>query len=267
MDKSERLAKILEILRTEGNASTKYLANVLQTSEATVRRDLAELSSENNFPIERVHGGVIYSLEKAGSEPMFDLKLSQRVEEKKKIAKLAANLVEDRDTVILDSGSTCFYLAKELVRRRGLKVVTVDVKIAGELAKYPNIQTIIIGGEIRPGYFSVGGEMAVRYLSEVRVEKGFIATDGWDLSGTYNSSTFEVGIKKMIIKNSIKTFLIADYTKYDRVAFVKVADLEQFEGIIVDSPLPEEVLDELSRRNIKVFWAGEEEMLDVEKIS
>lgn len=58
----------------------------------------------------------------------------------------------------------------------------------------------------------------------------------------------------MIIKNSIKTFLVADHTKYDRVAFVKVADLEQFEGIIVDSPLPEEILNELSRRNVKVFW-------------
>ncbi len=80
MDKSERLTKILEILRTEGNASTKYLANVLQTSEATVRRDLAELSSEDNLPIERVHGGVIYSLEKAGSEPMFRNFLNRRQE-------------------------------------------------------------------------------------------------------------------------------------------------------------------------------------------
>ena len=69
MDKSERLTKILEILRTEGNASTKYLANVLQTSEATVRRDLAELSSEDNLPIEIVYGVLICFLERAGQNP------------------------------------------------------------------------------------------------------------------------------------------------------------------------------------------------------
>ncbi|MDK2896565.1 MAG: hypothetical protein PWP04_685 [Candidatus Atribacteria bacterium] len=254
MNKSERLTKILEILRTEGNASTKYLANILQSSEATVRRDLAELSSENSFPIERVHGGVIYSLEKVGSEPMFDLKLSQRVEEKKKIAKLAASLVEDRDTVILDSGSTCFYLAKELAKKRGLKIVSIDIKIAGELAKFPNIQTIVIGGEIRPGYFSVGGEMATRYLSEIRAEKGFIATDGWDLSGTYNASTFEVGIKKTIIQNSSKVFLVSDRTKYGKPALVKVADIEEFTGIIVDSPLLEEVSQALAEKKVNVIY-------------
>jgi DeoR/GlpR family transcriptional regulator of sugar metabolism len=254
MDKNERLFKILDVLRSEGNASTKYLANLLDVSEATIRRDLKNLSEEDTFPVNRVHGGIIYSLEKIGSEPMFDIKLSQKIEEKKKIAKLAAGLVEERDTIILDSGSTCFYLAKELVGKRGLKIVTVDIKIAEELAKYPNIQTIIIGGVIRTGYFSVGGEMAVRFLSEIRAEKGFIATDGWDSSGTYNSSTFEVGVKKEIIKNSIKTFLITDYTKYNHAAFVKVSDLEQFDGIIVDKPLSDEFMNVLSKKNIKVFW-------------
>lgn len=253
MDKNERLFKILDVLRTEGNASTKYLANLLDVSEATIRRDLKNLSEEDTFPVNRVHGGIIYSLEKIGSEPMFDIKLSQKIEEKKKIAKFITDLVDDRDTIILDSGTTCYYIARELVRKKGLKIVCVDIKVAGELAKYPTIQTILIGGEIRTGYFSVGGEMAVRFLSEIRAEKGFIATDGWDLNGSYNSSTFEVGVKKAIIKNSLKTYLIADSTKYGKVALIKVADLDQLDGLIINKPLQEDVVDALKQRNFDVF--------------
>ena len=254
MNKNKRFTKILDILKTEGNASTKYLAAILQISEATIRRDLTELTGSDLFPISRVHGGAIYSLEKSGLEPMFNIKLSRLVEEKKKIAKLAANLVEDGDTVILDSGTTAYYLASELVKKKGLKIITTDIKIAEKLGRYPTVQIIIIGGEVRSGYFSIGGELATRYLSEFRADKGFLATDGWDLNGTYNSSMFEVGIKRLIIKSSKKTYLIADYTKYGKIALIKVADIEKFGAIIVDVPLPEDILKSLEEKKIKIIF-------------
>ncbi|MBA7493871.1 Glycerol-3-phosphate regulon repressor [subsurface metagenome] len=231
-----------------------FLSGVLQVSEATIRRDLTELAGSDHFPIKRVHGGGIYSLEKLGLEPMFNIKLSRLVEEKKKIAKLAASLVEDGDTVILDSGTTAYYLASELVKKKGLKIITTDIKIAEKLGRYPTVQTIIIGGEARSGYFSIGGEIAIRYLSEFRADKGFLAADGWDLNGVYNSSMFEVGIKRSIIKSSKKIYLIADYTKYGKVALIKVADIEKFETIIVDEPLPEDILKSLEEKKIKIIF-------------
>ena len=254
MNKNKRFTKILDILKTEGNASTKFLSGILQVSEATIRRDLTELAGSDHFPIKRVHGGGIYSLEKLGLEPMFNIKLSRLVAEKKKIAKLATSLVEDGDTVILDSGTTAYYLASELVKKKGLKIITTDIKIAEKLGRYPTVQTIIIGGEARSGYFSIGGEIAIRYLSEFRADKGFLSTDGWDLNGIYNSSMFEVGIKRSIIKSSKKTYLIADYTKYGKVALIKVADIEKFETIIVDEPLPEDILKSLEEKKIKIIF-------------
>lgn len=254
MNKNKRFTKILEILKTEGNASTKYLAAILQVSEATIRRDLTELARRESLPIERVHGGAIYSLEKSGLEPMFNIKLSRLMEEKKKVAILAAELAEDGDTVILDSGTTAYYLASELVKKKGLKIITADIKIAEKLGRYPTVQTIIIGGEVRPGYFSIGGEMATRYLSEFRADKGFVSTDGWDLNGTYNASMFEVGIKRAIIQSSRRAFLIADHTKYGKIALIKVADIEEFEVIIVDKPLPEDVLKSLEEKKIKIIF-------------
>jgi DeoR family fructose operon transcriptional repressor len=254
MNKNKRFTKISEILKTEGNASTKYLAAILQVSEATIRRDLTELEGSGQFPVKRVHGGAIYSLEKSGLEPMFNIKLSRLMEEKKKVAKLAANLVEDGDTIILDSGTTAYYLASELVKKKGLKIVTTDIKITEKLGRYPNVQTIVIGGEVRPGYFSIGGELAIRYLSGFRGDKGFLSTDGWDLNGTYNASMFEVGIKRSIIQSSVKTFLIADSSKYGKIALIKVADIEEFEAIIVDKPLPKDILESLEEKKIKIIF-------------
>lgn len=254
MNKNKRFMKILDVLKSEGNASTKYLSGILQVSEATIRRDIIELTGNDYFPTERVHGGVIYSLEKTGLEPMFNIKLSQFVEEKKKIAKLAINLVEDGDTLILDSGTTAYYFASELVKKKGLKIVTVDVKIAEKFARYPNIQTILIGGVVRAGYFSIGGEIANRYLSEFRVDKGFLTTDGWDLNGTYNSSMFEVGIKRSIIQSSMKNFLMADHDKYGKIALIKVVNIEKFDAIITDSSPPEDVLESLKEKRIKIIF-------------
>lgn len=254
MNKNKRFTKISEILKTEGNASTKFLAAILQISEATIRRDLAELAGSGLFPVKRVHGGAIYSIEKSGLEPMFNIKLSRLMEEKKKVAKLAAELVEDGDTVILDSGTTAYYLAGEMVKKRGLKIITMDVKIAEKLARYPTVQTILIGGEVRAGYFSVGGEIALKYLSEFRGDKGFLSTDGWDINGTYNASMFEVGIKRAIIQSSRRTFLIADHTKYGKMALIKVADIEEFEAIIVDKSLPKDILKSLEEKKIKIIF-------------
>lgn len=254
MNKNKRFMEILNVLKSEGNTSTKYLSGILQVSEATIRRDIIELTGKEYCPIKRVHGGVIYSLEKSGLEPMFNIKLSQFVEEKKKIAKLAANLVEDGDTIILDSGTTAYYFASELVKKKGLKIVTVDVKIAEKLARYPDIQTILIGGIVRAGYFSIGGEIACRYLSEFNGDKGFLTTDGWDLNGTYNSSMFEVEIKKSISQSSMKNFLMADHSKYKKNALIKVVNIEKFGAIITDSSPPEDVLESLKEKGIKTIF-------------
>ncbi|KHO63034.1 transcriptional regulator, DeoR family [Thermoanaerobacter sp. YS13] len=254
MNKAERIQKIFEILSSEGNASTKYLAEALGVSEATIRRDLINLSQENTFPFQRVRGGVIYSLEKSGVEPMFDLKLSQMVDEKKKIAKMALDLIEDGDSLFLDSGTTIYYLAKIIGSKKGLKVVTVDVKVAAELAKHPNIKTILAGGEVRSGYYSIGGDDTVNFLKQFRVEKAFLATDGWNIDGTFNSSNFEVGIKRKMIELSKKRYLLADHTKYGKDAFIKVSDLDVFDAIIMDVPLSDDIVGRLKDKGISIIF-------------
>lgn len=254
MEKVKRYQKIFEVVSSEGSVSTKYLSEVIGVSEVTVRRDLIAIEKEGMLPFKRVHGGVIYSLEKIGLEPMFDVKLFTNVEEKQKIARVALKMVEDGDTLFLDSGTTIFYFAKLLGEKRGLKVITVDLKVAEELSKHPNIQTIISCGEVRAGYNSIGGDEAVRFLDHLRAEKAFIATDGWNKEGSFNSSTFEVGVKRKMIELSRKRYLLADRTKYGKVGLVKVCNLDVFEKIITDSPLDPEITKTLSEKMIDLTF-------------
>ncbi|MGC8611577.1 MAG: DeoR/GlpR family DNA-binding transcription regulator [Athalassotoga sp.] len=253
MNKSERIKRIFEVISQEGNASTKYLAELLGVSEATVRRDIVNLESDGEIPMRRVRGGVVFSLEKSGFEPMFDLKLSNMIEEKKKIARIALDQIDDGDSIFLDSGTTIYYLAKIMGSKKGIKAVVVDLRVAEELSKHPNIRTIVACGEVRAGYYSIGGNETVNFLKQFHVEKAFIATDGWNLTGTFNSSDFEVEIKRRMIDLSDKRYLLADHSKYGKNAFIKVADLGVFDFLITDMDLPKNIVESLNKIGIKIL--------------
>lgn len=252
MNKSERIQRIIEILLSEGNASTEFLANALGVSESTIRRDLVDLTSDNSLPIKRVRGGVVYSLEKMSFEPMFELKVSKMISEKKEIAKIACDLVENGDTLFLDSGTTIYYFAKLLGSKRGIKVVAVDIKVAEELSKYPNVKTILACGEVRPGYYTIGGTQTINFLEAFRADKAFISTDAWNLEGIFNSSDFEVEVKRKMIELSKQHYLLADHTKFGKTAFIKVANIDVFNAIITSKPLPKDAIQKLKEIGISV---------------
>jgi len=267
MNKSERVQKILEILLSEGNASTNYLANALGVSESTIRRDLNDLISKGSLPLMRVRGGVVYSLEKMSFEPMFELKVMKMVGEKKAIAKLALNFVENGDTIFLDSGTTIYYFAKLLGSKRGLKVVVVDIKTAEELSKYPNIKTILACGEVRPGYYTIGGTETIKFLELFRVDKAFIAADAWNLEGIFNSSDFEVEVKRKMIELARQKYLLADHSKYGRTAFIKVTDIDAFDAIITSKPLSKSTIRKLQEFGVSMVFPTEKKGQNLDETS
>ncbi len=255
LKKTERLQKIMSILSQTGNASTSYLSSLLGVSESTIRRDLNEIANTNEM-VERVHGGIVLRSDKVGIELMFDLKLDKNIEEKKRIARKALEFIEDGDSIILDSGTTCFQIAKLLYQKKGVRVITCDVKIAEELGKFADTETIIIGGVVRPGYYSIGGDLALEIMSKFSVEKAFLGVDAIDLrKGITNASLFEVGIKKGIIENAKQVIAVLDHTKFGKVALSKVADIDDIEVIITDKGLDENFINAIEKRGIKLILA------------
>ena len=141
LKKSEILKEVIEFVKKEGGISVSVAAEMFGISEVTARRYLNELAEMDSLPFKRIHGGLILETGKGSIEAMFDAKLSINEEEKKRIAVKALEFIEDGDSLILDSGTTSYQLARLLGRRKGLKVITVDIKVAEELAKNPEIKT------------------------------------------------------------------------------------------------------------------------------
>ncbi|ACR78886.1 MULTISPECIES: DeoR/GlpR family DNA-binding transcription regulator [Kosmotoga] len=253
MNKSESLKIISEIIRKEGNVSIKMVSEKLGVSESTARRYINELIKISSLPLKRVHGGVILDTGKGSLELMFDTKLSMNAEEKKRIAQKAVNFVEDGDSIIIDSGSTAFYMAKYLSKKRGIKVISVDIRVTEELAKNPDIETYIIGGIVRPGYYSIGGELAVETIKNFSVEKVFLTVDAIDLeNGITNSSMFEVYVKRALINAGKTVILLADSSKIGKKAFVKVAPIESVDIIITTPGIDADTLKQLEDKGVRI---------------
>ncbi|MGE5577547.1 MAG: DeoR/GlpR family DNA-binding transcription regulator, partial [Syntrophothermus sp.] len=140
---AERRTKILELIRTQGNVEVKRLASELAVSLMTVRRDLEAL--EEKGLVVWTHGGaVLPGLE--NTEVPYHTKRFSHAEEKRRIARKALEMIDDGDTLILDSGSTTLEIARLIRWKKGLTVITTDLKIALELGNQPGIRVFCTGG-------------------------------------------------------------------------------------------------------------------------
>ena len=247
----ERKLKIVEYLQEHMRASVQELSRSFQVSESTVRRDLQEL--EDTKLLKRTHGGAV-CLDNVNFEPTFLEKEDKFRKEKEAIARKASELIQDGDTLVIDSGTTTVYLAKEIKRFSNLKVVTNSINLAQELQGFEGIEVIITGGTLRQNTLAMVGPIAEQSLSMLRVDKAFIATNGLDLKeGLTTPNLLEAVTKAKMIDVAKQVILLADHTKIGKVAFAKFADLSQIDTCIVDDKAPKNVIDEMEDAGILVY--------------
>ncbi|MEI6875208.1 MAG: DeoR/GlpR family DNA-binding transcription regulator [Spirochaetota bacterium] len=258
MKRLERFRDIMDLVEKTGNASIPYLSGALGVSESTVRRDLTAMTAMREYrDARRVHGGLVLGAEGNGVELMFELKLEQNRDLKEAVALAASHFIEDGDSIILDSGTTCFYLARCLKDRKRLHVLTTDVMVAAELARNPDIETNIVGGAVRPGYYTIGGLAALADIDRFVAEKVFLSVDAVDMEqGITNASEFEVGIKQKLIRQGKRIFILADATKFGRRALHKVEDLSRVHTIVTNSVLAEDIKAHLRGQGAELVLAG-----------
>lgn len=238
---AERHDKILRLIRERGSVEVNELGGLLNVSIVTVRRDLDKLASEGL--IVRTHGGAIRNdLSRTTPEPPYDEKKKLYVEEKRRIGLAAAEMVEDGETVILDSGSTTFEMVRPLQSKRDLTIVTNDLIIAKELSSHHSLSVVMVGGLVRSGIFSSWGTYAEEMLRNLNADKTFLAADAVDLKrGVLNTTPAEVPVKRLMIEAGRKVILLVDHSKFFKTALAKVCGLEEISHLITDSDLPEEV--------------------------
>lgn len=230
---NQRREKILELLREDGSAKVINLSRMFKVSEVTIRQDLEKLESEGY--IHREHGGAFLK-NVEDHVKSFTLLNQDNLEKKKLIGRKAAELIQAGDSIILDSGSTTTEIAKNLIGRSGLTVITNALNIAMMLGAEPGIEVIVTGGEFKPPTLSLTGQKAASFFEDIHVDKLFLATAGISLrSGLTYPSLSDIVVKKAMIESTDVTYLVADSTKIGKNAFASLGALSLIDYIITDS--------------------------------
>jgi DeoR family transcriptional regulator, fructose operon transcriptional repressor len=258
----ERRQQILTILQRTPAVRVGDLGRALQVSVASIRRDLADL--ERSGSLKRTHGGAI-ARRLARYEPSLDDKQDRHQREKAAIAAMAVHLVEPGDTVMLDAGSTTREIALELRGRRGLTVVTNALNIAWDLAA-SDIEVIVTGGQLRHGVLSQVGPITERAIAALRVDKLFLAANGIDLvRGVTTPNLAEAQAKRAMVDHASQVILVADHSKFGRISFAHICDLDRVQAVITDDGLPPRVAAAIERRGITLHVAARRAELPARK--
>lgn len=237
---AERQEMIVQYVNENDFISFAELMGILQVSKPTIVRDLIKLEKLNL--IVRTYGGARSINKGTRFEPRHVIKETQAIAEKRKIASLAFDkFIHPGETVLLDSGSTTFLLAKKLRSIKNLTVITNDIKIAMLLCDNEEIELVVLGGQRRKGVYSLTGPLTENALQNLNVDKTFLGMDAIDVErGITNSNIEETNLKKMMIDLATETILLLDSSKFQTVAFSKIANLNVLDVIITDDKLKDE---------------------------
>lgn len=237
---------ILRALRTEGPAPVGVLAERLGVSQATVRRDLVLLGREGRLT--RVYGGAVA----AGDEP-FARVAAERADEKDAVARRAADLVCDGDTVLLDIGTTAHRLARHL-RDRALTVITSSLAVYEELKDADDVQLVLLGGVVRRSYHSMVGFLTEDALRQVRAGTVFLGTSGVRGDGhVMDSTVVEVPVKRAMVAAADRVVLLADAGKFPGTGLAKVCGPDALDVVVTTPGADEPTCATLREAGVEVL--------------
>jgi len=253
MLKEERQQLILQAVRDTGQVTVAELGSRFGVSEVTARRDLGELAARGL--LRRAHGGALLAPPVLPEPPVVQ-RMSQTEVCKECIGRAAAALVPDGASVFIGSGSTAAYVARHLVDRRGLTVVTNALTTATELAGATGVTVVVTGGMMRPSELSLIGHIAEQSLREVRVDKVIIGIPAISLEvGLTNDYLPEVMTDRAIIEMSPQLIVVADHTKFGKVASAYLAPLERVKVLVTDAEADPQAMARLREMGIQVIVA------------
>jgi len=249
MGKAERLEKILYLIQNSNFISPVELAEKMDVSLVTIRRDLKKLADQKSIIKE-------YNTIKIARD--YDKRFHERhntnLEQKRIIAELAKRFVQSGDTLFLDTSTTCYEFARTLaLSSQNLHIITNNIYMAVELMNIYKIDLVLVGGNIRHGYYSTVGPLAEKMLSNIKVNKFFFSCTMLDTRGIYESSVLEGNIKVKMFENSRLHYLLVDSSKFNKASIFRTTGIENLDVIITDKSLSKEYLDKLKYRNIEVI--------------
>lgn len=246
-----RQQQILALLRQKGVVQINELADLCNVSKATIRRDLDDLVAAGS--IRRTHGGAVLNT-KTTYEPTHREKQTIMVEEKSRIAAAAALLVEDGNSLFLDSGTTTFMVAQRLAIAKNLTIVTNNTEIIEGVEFDPSTTVIVTGGIKRQNYSVIVGAIAESFIRDLNVDITFLGTDAIDAaSGVYNVAIEELGVKRAAAACGARAVIVTDSSKFETPGIVKAYGFDGVDTLITDSGISQKAMDELSKTDMELI--------------
>ena len=251
----ERRDYILQELKKHGSIKVKDVSDRFNVSEVTIRKDL-ELFEKKNLLL-RVRGGAIRSNNSyMGDDNSIVEKQQKNHKEKQLIGRLAASLINENDTIILDSGTTTLEIAKNLQRFQNLSIITNALNIAIVLNEYKRFTVIIPGGYLREKSMSLVGPIAESFLQNFYCDKLFLGIDSFNLErGVSTPDLEEASMNQTMISVSKEVIAVFDSSKFNRRSFATIAPITKINTVITDSGIDPKMKIDLERLEIKVIIA------------
>jgi DeoR family transcriptional regulator of aga operon len=248
---NRRREEIIRLVAERGECSVDELADLFAVSGMTIRRDLHELALAGRLT--RTHGGAA-----PASRVSFEFRFLHRQQElqseKQAIARIAADQLEQARTIMLDSGTTTLAIARQLIDRPGLTIITTSLPIASELFGRESTELLLLGGFLRHDSPDLTGAVTETNLENLHADIAFIGADGVDEHGNvYNASP---ALGRMLAKMAAacqRAFIVADHTKLDSRALVRFGQLNDFAALITDDGAEPAFVDQLTRRGLSVL--------------
>lgn len=222
---------ILEQLGSTGRIYVKDISSRLKVTEVTVRRDLAAL--EKNGLLKKTYGGAV----PAGPELESSVRFRQirKLNAKKTVGRLAAELVGDNDIIYLEAGSTCYEIIPYLAGKKNLTIIVNSLYLMRRLAELRGQKIIIIGGQYRPDRMDMVGPAAETAIAQLSGFKAFTGADDITIdSGISGADIVTVGFAKLVLKRASEVIFVGDHTKFDNPALYKIADIDRLDYIVTD---------------------------------
>lgn len=254
---SERLRIIKEILVDKKLINVSDLSSMLNVSEVTIRRDLEKLESERF--LNRTHGGAILNENMAITEKDYaNLDLHSKSDpynqQRMEISQIAAHMVEDNDVILLSHGITNVCIAKRILSKRNLTVLTNDLNIASELSAGTGIKVILPGGELDVSSMTVVGKLTEENIRNFYVTKAFIEVEGIStLRGYTVQSIDKASVIKEMINIAKEKIIVCPYICFNNISFSQIGPLSLANKVITNPSIPDQYKNYYFENNIKLF--------------
>lgn len=252
MTPEERQQRIEQYLQRVEYASLEELAREMDASISTVRRDVTLL--EANGGVRRTHGGARL-VNPPSDEFVFNARDTHQLAEKEAIGRACAELIQPRQSVIVDAGTTCYHVARYLEAKKP-QIITNSLPVANHFASVSLVEVVLTGGVLYPRLGVLVGPLAIESFSSMHADVAIMSAGGITLEGLTNSHGLLIDIQRAMMRAAGRVIFCLDHTKFGRKSLSAVCTLEGLHAIVTDEGAPTDLIEALRGRGLQVVVAA-----------